>query len=574
MSKKYVATIMDRISLGSENFIFVPNHPAVGEYDKESHVFSDNNGLEYFRITDGFSLQSEISHGFANLEEMQGLLKKFDKDKMSDAIAEYFYQSCRFIYYVSHTMDGGIFCYPIDVVKIKDDLNQALEDLDKEYEKAKAKAAKKEEPFPKAKRVDINKNPIFSEDINPTIASFLMDLMDGVYSLDDLKEIKKRIEKQRNDYDNLLDSLDLQIESSEYGESQILLRGEDEHTKRKVRDESDPTIIKLTDYVDIVDLYQNITKTLIAQNEPLKRVLTEIIRKERSEQNNDRGILITGATGSGKTKMMELIAKYLNRPFIKIDSTQLTIPGYVGKDIEEELWRLYIQCGRDVQKAERAIVFFDEIDKKGSSNKDDVSGKGVLNVLLTFLDGTTYDACESMKYQREIVPINTRKMLVILGGAFEDVYRELHVKNNIGFSSSSIPSPKTREATVEDFVEYAKMPREFMGRVAIIKLNDLDYEAIKKILTESDESALKVQQELFRELGVKLTPGDDYIDAIAHQAIQRKTGARGLNNVVDESTWQAYGDAYTHLGEYQEIILGKETVEDPSHYQKVKKKKK
>lgn len=271
--------------------------------------------------------------------------------------------------------------------------------------------------------------------------------------------------------------------------------------------------------------------------------------------------------------MMALIAKYLDRPFLKVDSTQLTVPGYVGKDIEEVLWELYVKCGKDKEKAEHAIIFFDEIDKKGSSKKDDISGKGVLNVLLPFFDGATYDACESVKQQKEVVKINTRDMLVILGGAFEDVYSDLKTKGNIGFTSTPVSPRATRQATTQDFVDKAKMPSEFMGRVAIVKLNELTLEDIKRILLESDESALEIQKKLFKELGVKLTASEGYIDEIAKQAIARKTGARGLNTVVDESTWEAYGDCYTNLGEYDEIVLEKETVSDPKQYQKVIKKR-
>ena len=145
----------------------------------------------------------------------------------------------------------------------------------------------------------------------------------------------------------------------------------------------------IKNYINLEELYKNVTKTLIAQDEPTRRVITEIARKEQYPSSKKRALLITGPTGSGKTKMMELISKYLDRPFYKVDSTQLTIPGYVGKDLEEVLWDLYVKCGRDADRAEHAIIFFDEIDKKGSSRKDDVSGKGVLNVLLPFIEGST-----------------------------------------------------------------------------------------------------------------------------------------------------------------------------------------
>ena len=570
MAKKYVATIMNRLFLGDDNFIFVPSHTVLGEYDEELSIFTDRNGSEYISITDPYALQSEVSVGFANLQEMDQLPEIVGKSEMKDAIAEYNYYNSRFILYVSTTMEGDTFCIPIDYMKIKEDLDKAIEEQREQEELAKSgkKAAQDSQEDP-----DLEENPILSKDLNANIAAFFMDLMDGVYSLSELKEFRERVMSQREDIDALLESIDLQIESSEYGESSIQLKGETATTKKKKRPVTSPTGQVMDSYLDIEGLFQKITKTLIAQDEPTRRVLVEIARKEQSDLNNDRGLLITGATGSGKTKMMELIARYLDRPFLKIDSTQLTVPGYVGKDIEEELWRLYIQCGRDLKKAERAIVFFDEIDKKGSSRKDDISGKGVLNVLLPFFDGATYDACENMKSQREIVQINTRNMLVILGGAFEDVYGDVRGKVDIGFSVDRKPVSTMGNVTVQDFVDKAKMPSEFMGRVAIIKLNDLDLNAIKRILLESDESALRVQEKLFRELGVRLTPSEEFINAIAEQAIQRKTGARGLNTVVDEATWVAYGDAYTHMGEYEEIILGKETVEDPKQYSKIMKKR-
>jgi len=577
MVKKYVATIMKRLYLGEDNYIFYPNYTAIGAYDEQSGIFTDRNGKEFFAITNPYVLQTEISEGFANLEEMSKIPQIVGQQSMRDAIAEYDYDCSRALYYVSATEDGLIFSIPIDYVQIKQELEKSLAALKESgnldnfvssHTNGGEQEPSKQEPGEEIK--------LLSGDVREDIAAFFMNLMDGVYSLDDLREIRQNVESQRDDIDALLDSIDLQIEASENGVSSNRLRGEEaiRIPKRKETKEKQPVKkINVPHYLDIEDLFKKITKTLIAQDEPTRRVLIEIARKEQSEQNNDRGILITGPTGCGKTKMMELIARYLDRPFLKVDSTQLTIPGYVGKDIEEVLWELYIKCGRDVKKAERAIIFFDEIDKKGSSRKDDISGKGVLNVLLPFFDGTTYDACENMKQQREIVKINTKNMLVILGGAFEDVYKDLRSKNRVGFATNPIEEAKEKQATTEDFVNKAKMPSEFMGRVAIVKLNDLDLESIKRILLESDESAIRIQQRLFDELGVKLTPSEEYIDAIAEQAQARKTGARGLNTVVDESTWEAYGDAYTHLGEYEEIILERETVTNPKQYVKIKRSK-
>lgn len=284
-------------------------------------------------------------------------------------------------------------------------------------------------------------------------------------------------------------------------------------------------------------------------------------------------ILLTGATGVGKSELMGLIARYLDRGYIKVDSTQLTIPGFVGKNLEEVLWDLYVSCDKDKNKTENAIIFFDEIDKKGSSDKSDVSGKGVLNTLLPLISGSTYDVCASVKLSKEKVKIDTTNMIIVLGGAYTDVYSNL-VDKNIGFSSSESDLHIIRKATVGDFIEKAMMTDEIMGRSVIIKMNDLEIESLKRIMIKSDKSALKIQKDLFARLGVQLISTDNYLGAIASEAYDRKTGARGLNAVIDETTWRAFDEVYCSPGKYSSVILTEETVKNPENYQLVKKNKK
>ena len=265
---------------------------------------------------------------------------------------------------------------------------------------------------------------------------------------------------------------------------------------------------------------------------------------------------------------MRLIAKYLDKPFLKVDATQLTIPGYTGTDIEEVLWRLYESCGKNKEKAENAIIFFDEIDKKGSDRKDDVSGQGVLNLLLSFITGTEYMATASTKHPSEIVRIDTSNMTVILGGAFTDVYK----KYNTQISGFTREDPKEKKSpTMQDFVDKGMMTDEFMGRTSIVKMNELDIDAIKRIMLESDESAVLIQQQIFDKLNVKLTYTDGYIDALAKAAYKKKTGARGLNTEVDNTTWCCFDEVYSNPGVYKEAILTEKTVENPKEYQLVKK---
>ena len=280
------------------------------------------------------------------------------------------------------------------------------------------------------------------------------------------------------------------------------------------------------------------------------------------------GIMLTGSTGVGKTKLLSLISKYLNRPMIIIDSTQLTSPGYVGKDIEDYLWDLYESVGKDKDKAEKAIVFFDEIDKKGSESKSDVSGRAVLNVLLKFLDGTDYDICQDRKTSASKIKINTSNMIIIAGGAFSDVY-EVKEENQIGFSNQE---KENKKVEIDDFINKAMIPKEFMARFPVfIHLNDLDAKALKEILEESIESPIKNEQETFKKLGVKLTYTSDYIDEVVRNAIAKKTGARSLKGIIADSTWDAF-DKISSNNIFDEVILSKETLEDNTNYKLVKRK--
>ena len=270
---------------------------------------------------------------------------------------------------------------------------------------------------------------------------------------------------------------------------------------------------------------------------------------------------------------MELISEYIDRPFLKVDTTQLTVPGYVGKDIEEVLWDLYIKCNRNLDKVENAIIYFDEIDKKGSSKKSDVSGQGVLNVLLPFIEGSTYDAYPDSKKTEVKVKINTANMTVILGGAFTDVYKNLKVENEIGFGRKQSSEDMYREAETKDFVEYGQMTNEFMGRVVVVKLNDLSIEDLKRVLLESDQSAIKIQEEIFNKLGVKIKFTDDYINAVAKKAHDKKTGARGLAGIVDQSTWRAFDEVCSNVGTYKQVTFTEKVLEDNKQYKLTKNKK-
>ena len=573
--KKYVAIIMNRVYSKDGDFIYVANHPEIGYLDEKTHIFTDRNGNEFLSMLDGSLMMSEISEAHYGAIPLNRVIEKTGTAPLREAIADYAYGSTRYIYYASSLSDYIPFVIPIPLDDLRASLNnfynKSLSE-DRNSEVTRKDETKNDNQDISSKRDNEKYKPahamedgedVVEEDLD--INDIMMNILEGKYSMGELRELSTALSEKRDDLDSLLESIDIQIEASENGVSKNRIRNYD----------SNPRSIKLpANYIDIKKLYDRVTKTLIAQDEPLRRVIAELIRKIRHPEARDKAILLTGSTGVGKTKMMSLISENINVPYMKVDSTKLTIPGFVGTDIEEVLWKLYIDCGKDKKKAENAIIFFDEIDKKGSDKKDDVSGKGVLNTLLPFVEGGVYTACEDTKKAGESVQIDTSNMIVVFGGAFNDVYKELSRNgNSIGFGKEISTDSTDVTVKIEDFVEKAKMPDELMGRIStIVKLNDLDIDSIKRILLESDESAIKRQKKYFDELGVKLTPGYDYINRISEEAAERKTGARGISGVVDDTTWEAYADAYINLGKYSEIILGKETVEDPKQYKKVYRK--
>jgi len=511
-----VATIMNRHYLGENAYIYSFDNCLVGDYDEELDVFMDRNGNEYSSITDLSLLYSEIPQGFANLVELKDIRKLFpDEDlSISDAIALYNDQCRDIAYLIGVGSNGTIFTMPINMNEIINGIESAREEAMEEAEADKKYLENMEEGIIPDEYVDL-----------------INDIINGKYNLEQLKFLRESLQYGRDNLDSVLDTLDLQIESDSLGiplgdaadiyEEEVEEEEEIIPEKEEVKDTRSE--YEKRGLMDIDKLFNQITKTLVAQDEPTRRMLIELARMDLKNHKRN-GILLTGESGVGKTLLMSLIAEYCDRPFLIVDSTQLTMPGYVGKSIEQYLWELYVACGKDKEKAERAIVFFDEIDKKGSSKKDDVSGKGVLNILLKFLDGTTYEACENGQHKTPgtYVSLDTSKMKVILGGAFTDVYKNMKSSNGIGFNAVR-EEVDSKNPTMEDFVTKAMMSDEFMGRVPIlIKMNDLDEEAIKRIILESDDSALKQEEASFDEIGVKLTVTPEYLDGIAHRAYKKR----------------------------------------------------
>ena len=534
--------LMKKVEVNETINIFVPVHLIKGDIIAED-TFDDEMGKSYYvfdpekSVQEYIYLEDSYYIGFTIQEEE---LLNIYKDGDLESAKTYYYDSIR-DYCIFTFYNYGVGNYTVMYLNINAINSEFKRMLDGNNNIQNNNNNKDDESVDATEVIYNDKNQIKQGD--PVALFTRNDINDLLnYTLD-------------KNYDKVIDILKYYKNGLEQEAKN------NEETPQSIPETKDTSDKK--DDIDVKDFYEKTKKKIIGQDEAIKNIIISAkmdqYAKTPSEKNR---CFIIGPTGTGKTEIVKCLGEYLNKPFIKVDTTQLTTPGYVGGTLEEVLSRLVSIAGGDVKKAENGIITFDEIDKK-CGNDDKLFGQGFLYTLLPFLDGTDYTI--SVAGSKKI--FNTSNLTIFASGSFSEIIKNTSLdRKTLGFNAKPVEE-ESPYLNPDEIFKRASMPEEIIGRFPIvIQLNSHTEESLKSILVNSDISQLLAEKRKFECLGVNLEWEDKYIEAVAKEAIKFNIGARSLKKIVENSIKELTWEILTNPNKYKSATLLEESVNNPKTY--------
>ena len=623
MKEKTYAFLMQRMNLDDEFYAFRPIGMVTGiieNYFEDRECFVTEDGSSYLYATDANSIDSGFDTVAYYIKTEKEISKEYPANNFSESLEQFANDTYNYLYLGYNSLEEDIIKMAryslmemvngIDVVNSPEDYQHKTGVLlDKETFESLLSINDYDELKKALLEISDKVNELEQSVLEEKNADYIGNLFEKVYATllesKDINEIKDWLNRAYESYIEMTYELEkYNIEDSEEAQNLLLESAEkyskllklndlnvikEKIKKQKIQEEAKigkwkenynsnhtkeiqetgEIEIEENDREELLDV-KNIKKyfdaKIIGQEEAKKDVISAIfMNKLMDSPSNKNNCLLVGPTGSGKTLIAETVAEYFNMPIQIIDTTQLTMPGYVGADVDDFLIDLLEKAGGNLEKAERGIVVFDEIDKKGSDSNSDVSGKGVLNTLLPFIGGTTYN----IRYQNRNYTFDTSNLTIFATGAFTDLIDDksnIYGNSKIGFSGIEEETKEDityRKFGTEDFVKKGNMPAELIGRFsAITQLSGHTIESLRKILIESTLSPLLIEQQKLCKINVNLIWTDEYIDEVAKQALKLKTGARSLKSIVEKSIKAARWEVLNNLDIYTTIKLTKDSALD------------